>query len=272
MLPNYWLNQFQQAVVWTKDGTNLTIRPIKNINPLTEHNHMKSRLQIFLGLGIGLFLAVLGIGAYEYGWSDEGLLCSGDQCLVPWPPAVQLMASGTTWPPEVGEPYPDVTLIDQEGNSIKLSSFKGSVLLIEPIGMTCAACQAFSGAHRYGALGGVTPQRGLPSIEKLFPQYTNGLSLRNSHIQFIQILFYDMHMNAPTAQDVKEWTRQFRMQRSGNYLVLAAPQAFQGRSTSNMIPGFQLVDQDFILQADSTGHAPRHDLYRELLPMVRQLL
>lgn len=233
---------------------------------------MQTRSHILLGLGIGLFVALLGIGAYEYGWSDEGLLCSGNQCLVPWPPAVQLMASGTAWPPEVGEPYPNATLIDQEGNPVQLSSFKGSVLLIEPIGMTCAACQAFSGAHQYGALGDVTPQQGLPSIEKLFPQYTNGLSLRNSRIQFIQILFYDMDMNAPTAQNVKEWTHQFHMQRSNNYLVLAAPRAFQGRSTSNMIPGFQLVDQDFILQADSTGHAPQHDLYRELLPMVRQLL
>jgi len=228
--------------------------------------------QIFLGAVIGFFFAVLGIGVYEYGWSEEGLLCSGDQCLVPWPPSVQLMASGTTWPPEVGAPYPDGTFIDQDGNSVKLSSLKGSVLLIEPIGMTCAACQAFSGAHSYGALGGVTPQKGLPSIEKLFPQYTKGLSLRNSRLRFIQILFYDLNMKAPTAQDVKEWTKQFRMKRSDNYLVLAAPRAFQGRATSNMIPGFQLVDQDFILRADATGHSPQHDLYRELLPMVRKLL
>ncbi len=228
--------------------------------------------KIILGLGIGFLVAVLGIGAYEYGWSKEGLLCSDNQCLVPWPPAMQLMAAGTTWPPKVGKSYPDATFIDQEGNPVKLSSFKGTVLLIEPIGMTCAACQAFSGAHKYGALGSVTPQKGLPSIETLFPQYTNGLSLRNSRIQFIQVLFYDMDMQAPTAHDVKEWTRQFRMERSSNYLVLAAPYAFQGRATSNMIPGFQLVDQEFILRADSTGHSPQHDLYRQLLPMVRQLL
>ncbi len=103
------------------------------------------------------------------------------------------MATGSTFngfwnllPPEVGNPYPDGTFVDQDGNSVNLSSFRGSVLLIEPIGMTCAACQAFSGAHRYGALGGVTPQQGLPSIEELFPQYTNGLSLKNSRIRFFQ--------------------------------------------------------------------------------------
>ncbi len=233
---------------------------------------MKSPQATVLGVGIGFLISIMGIGLHEYGWSKEGLLCSGDECLVPWPPAVQLAASGVDWPPEVGKPYPDGTFIHYEGNPVKLSSFKGSVLLIEPVGMTCAACQAFSGAHKYGALGGINPQKGLPSIEELFPQYTDGLSLKNSNIQFIQILFYDMNMGTPTARDVTDWTEQFRMRRSSNYLVLAAPRAFQGRSTANMIPGFQLVDKDFILRADSTGHAPQHDLYRQLLPMVRQLL
>lgn len=105
----------------------------------------------------------------------------------------------------------------------------------------------------------MTPQKGLPSIEKLFHQYIKGLSLRNSRLRFIQILFYDLNMKAPTAQDVKEWTHQFRMKRSDNYFVLAAPRAFQGWATSNMIPGFQLVDQDFILRVDATGHSPQHD-------------
>ena len=72
--------------------------------------------------------------------------------------------------------------------------------------MAGAACQAFSGGHRYGALEGVTPQHGLRSIEELFLQYTTGLSLKSSRIRFIQILCYDMNMKAPTAQDVKEWT------------------------------------------------------------------
>lgn len=111
---------------------------------------MKTPSQIFLGVGIGFFFAVLGIGVYEYGWSEEGLLCSGDQCLVPWTPSVQLMASGTTWPPEVGAPYPDGTFIDQDGNPVKLSSFKGSVLLIEPIGMTLRLAKRFLGLITMG--------------------------------------------------------------------------------------------------------------------------
>ena len=40
------------------------------------------------------------------------------------------------WPPAAGETYPDVELMDHRGELVKLSSFKGKVLLIEPIGMT----------------------------------------------------------------------------------------------------------------------------------------
>ena len=40
------------------------------------------------------------------------------------------------WPPRVGETYPDVELRDHTGEIVKLSSFRGKVLLIEPVGMT----------------------------------------------------------------------------------------------------------------------------------------
>jgi len=39
-----------------------------------------------------------------------------------------------------------------------------------------------------------------------------------------------------------------------------------------VIPGFQLVDRDFILRSDATGHRPANDLWKHLLPMVPQLL
>jgi cytochrome oxidase Cu insertion factor (SCO1/SenC/PrrC family) len=40
------------------------------------------------------------------------------------------------WPPVVDETYPDLELTDFRGEVVRLSSFKGRVLLIEPIGMT----------------------------------------------------------------------------------------------------------------------------------------
>ena len=45
------------------------------------------------------------------------------------------------------------------------------------------------------------------------------------------------------------------------------------QASYEMIPGLQLVDQDFTLRYNSTGRTnQRHDLYRELLPGVRALL
>jgi hypothetical protein len=176
------------------------------------------------------------------------------------------------WPPRLGQPYPDLTLIDQTGQPVRLSSFKGSVILIEPIGMTCPACQAFSGAHRRGALGGITPQPGLPSIAELLPRFSGGLSLSDDRIIFVQILFYNLSMEAPSPDDARRWAEHFGLDRSKNHVVLAGTKELMGDATFKMIPGFHLVDRDFVFRADSAGHNPPHDLVRVLLPMVRQLV
>ena len=39
-----------------------------------------------------------------------------------------------------------------------------------------------------------------------------------------------------------------------------------------MIPGFQLIDREFVLRYDGTGHRPRHDIWRELMPAIPSLL
>ncbi|MDH3285081.1 MAG: hypothetical protein OEQ13_10100, partial [Acidobacteriota bacterium] len=69
------------------------------------------------------------------------------------------------WPPVVGERYPDLELLDQTGRRMRLSELSGRPILLEPVGMSCPACQAFSGAHRdgVGPFGDVRPQQGLGS-------------------------------------------------------------------------------------------------------------
>lgn len=225
-----------------------------------------------------LWIVFLGIAAYRlgtYGLLDSlaaSVPCPGGQCLVPPPAPAKAARADLRWPPRVGEPYPDLELIDQTGRPVRLSSFKGSVIVVEPVGMTCPACQAFSGAHRYGSVGGVVPQRGLPSIEEMFPRFTNGLSLSDERIVLVQLLLYSLSMGAPSPDDARRWAEHFRMDRAKNRVVLAGTPDLLGQASYDMIPGFQLVDRNFILRVDSTGHQPRHDLYRTLLPMVAQLL
>jgi len=182
------------------------------------------------------------------------------------------LRADTQWPPQVGHPFPDLELVDQTGRSVEMSSLKGKVLLVEFVAMSCPACQAFTGAHLVGSFEDTRPQRGLESIEKLFSKYTGGLSLNDERIVLVQLLLYNLSMGAPTAEDARKWAQHFRLDRSKNQVVLAGTKELVGPASTNLIPGFQLVDQQFIVRSDSTGHHPRHNLYTHLLPMVDAVL
>jgi len=80
--------------------------------------------------------------------------------------ALTIAGHPPTWPPEKNRTYPDLELIDQEGNVTRLSDFRGQVILLEPVGIPCQACVAFSGGHEAGAFENVEPQSGLQSIDE----------------------------------------------------------------------------------------------------------
>ncbi|HUM17565.1 MAG TPA: hypothetical protein VL086_17875 [Candidatus Nitrosotalea sp.] len=241
---------------------------------------MKTKI-VVLALVWAVFLGVVawrvaGSGTIES--LAESVKCGAGQCplqVAAVTPAVTPAQPGripSVWPPRVGEPYPDLELVDQTGQLVRLSSLKGSVLLIEPVGMNCPACQSFAGAHRLGPYEGIQPQGGLPSIEELVPQYARGVSLSDERIVYVQLLLYSMTMEAPTPEDARKWAQHFRADRAKNQIVLAGTKEFIGQASYDMIPGFQLVDRNFILQVDATGHRPQHNLFTQLLPAIPRLL
>jgi hypothetical protein len=176
------------------------------------------------------------------------------------------------WPPKLKAPYPDLNLMDQDGNPTRLSDFKGKIILVEPIGMPCKACQAFCGGHSVGGFKGIPPQPGLPSIEESARKYGR-FDLSDERIVKVYLLLYIKKMQAPTRRDAKAWAEHFGMNRSKNEIVLAGLPSMIGKDSYAMIPGLQLIDRDFILRADSTGRtSQQHDLYRDLLPRVRRML
>ena len=177
------------------------------------------------------------------------------------------------WPPRLDSPYPDIELRDTNGNSVRLSSFKSKVLLIEPIGMGCPACIAFAGGNRdsRGGLDGRPAQGGLESIENYVERYARGASLEDSDLVFIHMLLYNHELKAPTQEDARRWEEHFGVSRR-NHLVLYGDERFITPESYEMIPGFQLVDRDFILRSDSTGHAPTHNLWKDLLPTLGEEL
>lgn len=176
------------------------------------------------------------------------------------------------WPPIVGEKYPDLYLIDQDGLPFRLSYLKGKVIIIEPIGMNYPACQAFSGGNIYGAYENNAVAQYTQSFKELFPRHTKGLRFPRKDIVFVQILLYDMKMEQPTTEDAAKWAKHFRMRKDDNHFVAVSPYDLRGKESYNLIPGFQLIDKDFILRSDSSGHNPKNDLYRHLLPMVPTLV
>lgn len=173
------------------------------------------------------------------------------------------------WPPRVDHKFPELTLYNQHGKIVSLSKIaRGRVVLLEPVGMTCQACQAFSGGHQYGPFQGVEPQSNLTSIEESFPQYTQGGSLSNPNIVFVQLILFNMNMDAPTPEEIRDWAKHFKLAHKPNTYVLAGTPDMVRQDSYDMIPGFLLIDKDFVLRADASGPNPKHNLWQEVLPSI----
>jgi hypothetical protein len=207
---------------------------------------------------LGLLLILTGVGVLVFPGSGEHSASA----------LRSLLVEGETWPPVVGERYPDLVLVDRHGSYVPLSSLEGRVILLEPIGMSCPACQAFAGAHQVGSLGGVRPQNGMPSIEEALAK--GGIDPRDPGLVRVHLLLFDLKMGVPTPADVGEWADRF-VGGEGE-LALAGATTLQGDAGYNLVPGFQLIDKSFVLRVDSTGHRPRDDLWSELLPRIPTLL
>lgn len=187
------------------------------------------------------------------------------------------LASGKAiqWPPQVGQPYPDLELLDRNGKTVKLSDFKGKVIVIEPVGMNCPACNAFSGGAKRGGFKGNAVQGGTGSIEEYFPEYTGGLSLHDDGVVFVVLLLFSLEMKGTTPEDAALWADHFGLDGKNTYVLAAGPAFLEQphyQASYDLIPGLQLVDKKFILRSDATGHHPRDSMWNTLLPMVPALL
>lgn len=177
------------------------------------------------------------------------------------------------WPPRRGERYPNLTLYDHRGQLVSLASLRGKVILLEPVGMTCEACQSLSGAAKVGCFGHQSAQAGIDALEDYFPRYTGGISLSDPRIAYVQVLLYGLDLHAPSPAEARAWAHHFKFDERPNVYVLAGTPELIGPASFAMIPGFQLIDKDFVLRAWWYGETGTgDDLWTKLLPMVRRLL
>lgn len=178
------------------------------------------------------------------------------------------------WPPAVGQFYPDVVLEDQTGQITGISDFRGKVVLVEVVGLTCPACNALSGGNDpgKGRFRGIQPQPGLSSIDRYAQMYAR-TSLDHPDVVFVQLVLYGMDgRSPPTRADLRAWASHFGLSRNRNEVVLIGDQRFISPASRRLIPGFHLIDQQGILRS-ITSNDPRHDdLYTVLLPKLASLL
>ena len=178
----------------------------------------------------------------------------------------------SNWPPVLGKSFPDVKLFDHEGKEFSFNSLKGKPVLIEFVAMTCAACQAWSGAHKHGVFDGFAAQEGLEDIERYFKDYTPELDLFDGTVSFVQLINYDTALEAPTPESLARWRKHFQFDGHPNVYIVSGGEPLRNKETFVRTPGFLLLDKNLIIQFDALGHTPHHDLFRELLPGVRRVV
>lgn len=178
----------------------------------------------------------------------------------------------SNWPPKVGEKFPDIAFRDHRGEPFSFASLQGRPTLIEMVAMTCAGCQGFSGGGKYGGFKGFASQPFLKSMSEYFPDYTGGLQLYDGPLNFVQIVVYDLELEAPEPEELALWREHFKLDGHTNVYVVTGGEPLANKDSFQMIPGFLLLDKNGVLKYDSAGHRPKHDLFRVTLPAVRSLL
>ena len=137
--------------------------------------------------------------------------------------------------------------------------------------MNCAACNALSGAQQAGGYNGMRPQAGMASLENYLSQF-GGVTLDHPDIVLVQILLYDFQLDTTEVTEAQAWASHFGFDRNPNVHVLVPKDDLRGKASFKSIPGVYLLDRQLVVRKDSTGHKPRHNLWRELLPAVPALL
>lgn len=180
--------------------------------------------------------------------------------------------ANASWPPDKHERYPDLKLKDQNGDTVQLSDFEGKLILLELAAVPCPGCQAFAGGNEHGGFAGIEVQSGLDSIHQYARSYAGVDLSNNDDVVLVQLMLYGKSMSSPTQAEVTGWADHFGLDRNSDEVVLKGDKSLLGKASFEMIPGFHLIDRNFVLQYDSTGHHPEDNLYQELLPALGQMV
>jgi peroxiredoxin len=128
----------------------------------------------------------------------------------------------------VGNVAADFTLLDQDGRSVTLSSYRGNVILLDLSTMWCTYCQIEAS-----------------QAEALYQQY------RNRGFVLVNALFADYLGNPITVEDCRSWADFYRL----TFPVLADEdeRVYRTYNEQDVIPLNLVIDRDFVIQYKGTG-------------------
>ena len=214
-----------------------------------------------------VFLNSAGVMSYEDVFEQGGLSWISNDS-----DDLSSHAANAAWPPARHDRYPDLKLKDQNGDTVQLSDFEGKVILLELTAVPCGGCQAFSGGNERGVFADGKVQAGLHSIHHYAQQYADVDLGNNDDVVLVQLMLYGKSLRSPTQAEVTGWADHFGMDRNSGEIVLKGEASLLSEDRFDLVPGFHLIDRNFVLQYDSSGHHPVDNLFSDLLPAMGQMV
>ncbi len=188
------------------------------------------------------------------------------------------------WPAHMNKPYPEISLIDHDGKTFKLSDYKGKVIVLSFLDMSSPKSQAQAGSGLSGAYG-VTKDVDdmaepfdavLRDAGNKIDVFNGGMedevSLPNDKVIEIMVLVYGQEGGQATIDDAENWASHFDLEKEQGIIVAIPQKDIRGKESDQVINGFQLVDANQMLRVDSSGPAPKHNLRMTLIPLFSKLL
>lgn len=182
--------------------------------------------------------------------------------------AERLAALGT-WPPLRGKPFPDMVLFDLEGKEVKLSSFKGKVILLQWVATTSPGSIAQAGGLKAEAFQGTPSQQGVWRLDRELKE--SGVPVDSEDFVWLQVMVYGPREGVPTQSDAKAWAEHFKLAERPRTEVLYADARYQVEATHAMVPGYFVIDPDFTFAFDRANMFSA-DGYTEVARGLKRLL
>ena len=108
----------------------------------------------------------------------------------------------------------------------------------------------------------------MPSSLEALSNYAGGADLHDPDLVVVSLLLFGPDMKRPSLEDARRWSEHFGIDEHPNHHVLIGHPKLFGKQTRSMVPGFQLIDRDFVLRQDAAGNSSPQDLWRDLMPTL----